>query len=308
MAKTDIETLDSLALMRKRFREAEEAETLNRIRAEDSLRFYWGDQWADEIERQRKIDGRPCFTLNKLPAILRQILNESEANPPAIQINPVSDGADEDIAETMQGLCRHVEHNGEGSEIAYFRAFLYLVVGGFGSWRILHDYLPKSFDQDIFLERIKNPFSVYWDPASTKLDKSDARYCFVTKDLAGDAFKSEYPKSELAALNDFSGVGDQAPGWVTKGGCRVVEYFTIEIETVELVKLEDGRVLYEDEIPAGARIAKGDDGAPVSRPDERKIAYRAVSNGELGRNRGADRTVPRHLAAGESTQYRGAAV
>lgn len=279
MLRNDSDTLDALARMRQRFRESEEAETLNRITAEDALRFYFGEQWADDIERERVADGRPCFTLNKLPAILRQILNESEANPPAIQVNPVSDGADEDIAEAIQGLTRHVENNGEGSSVAYFRAFMYLVICGFGSWRVLHDYLPKSFDQDLFLERIPNPFSVYWDPAATKLDKSNARYCFITRDYSCDGFKAEFPDSELAGLNDFTGIGDQAPGWVSKDGCRVVEYFTVEIEDVELVKLADGSSAYEDEIPKGARIATDDSGRPISRPDKRRKAYVAISNG-----------------------------
>lgn len=277
--KTDLDTLDALAKMRSRFRLAEEHETLNRISAEDALRFYFGEQWADEIERQRKQDGRPCFTLNKLPAILRQVLNEAEQNPPAIEISPVSDGAAEDAAEVRQGLCRHVEQNGEGSEVAYWRAFLYMVIGGFGSWRILHDFLPKSFDQDLFLERIPNPFSVYWDPAAVKLDKSDARFCFVTKDLSADALKEQYPDSELASLSDYSGIGDRAPGWVTRDGCRVVEYFEVEYSDDTLVKLDDGRVVWEDEIPDGARIAVGPDKKPITRSDKRRRAYRSVSNG-----------------------------
>lgn len=265
--------------MRQRFHEAEEAETLNRIAAEDALRFYFGEQWADEIERQRKADGRPCFTLNKLPAILRQILNEAEANPPAIQVNPVADGADEDIAEVLQGLFRHVENNGEGGSVAYWRAFLYMVIGGFGSWRVLHDYLPKSFDQDLYLERIPNPFSVYWDPAAKKLDKSDARYCFVTQDLTRDQFRELYPDSELAGLSDFAGIGDQAPGWFTQHGVRVVEYFTVETEPATLVKLDTGAVVWEDEMPQGAGIAKDASGRPVTRDDLRRRGFRAVSNG-----------------------------
>jgi hypothetical protein len=56
------ETLEALTLMRERFKAAEEAEQRNREAAEKSLKFYFGEQWDDEIERQRKADGRPCFT------------------------------------------------------------------------------------------------------------------------------------------------------------------------------------------------------------------------------------------------------
>ena len=279
MPKTELDELDALALMRQRFRDAEEAETLNRISAEDALRFYWGDQWADDVERERKADGRPCFTLNKLPSILKQVLNENRTNKPAIQVDPVSDGASEDTADAMQALTRHVEDQKEGAQVAYETAFEYMTIGGFASWRVQHDYLPKSFDQDLFIGRIANPFSIYWDPAAQMLDKSDAAYCFVVKDMGHDAFDVEFPDSEIVGQQHFEGIGDQAPGWVSRLGVRVAEYFTVESEKVTLVQLSDGKTSYDDEIPKGAKVAKGDDGKPISRPDIRRKAFAVITNG-----------------------------
>ena len=276
--KQPLDELNELGKMRQRFREAEEAEHNNREEAEKAIRFYFGDQWLPDIEQQRKADGRPCFTLNKLPSIVKQVLNETRQNKPAIQIDPVSDGADEDTAEAIQGLARHVENNSD-AEIAYETAFVYLVLGGFGSWRVRHDYLPMSFDQDLFIEPILNPFSVYWDPHATKPDKSDARYCFITQDFHKDVFMERWPDSELSGLNDFSGSGDRAPGWMTSDGCRVVEYFEAETETSDLVQLQDGRAVWEDEMEPGDRIAVGRDGKPSSRPAERRRVYSSKSNG-----------------------------
>ena len=278
MTKDDLETLDDLAILRARFHGAEEAETLNRVAALEAVSFYFGDQWADDIERARRADGRPCFTLNRLPAIVKQVLNEVAANPPAIEIEPEGDGSEDDQAEAVQGLARHVETHSD-AELAYGNAFMYMVVGGFASWRITHDYLPQSFDQDCFIEPIWNPFSVYWDPGSKKPDKSDARYCVVTSDLSVEEHQEQFPDSELAGLNDFSGLGDRAPGWLHKDGCRVVEYYTLETEDATLVQLDDGRAVYDDEIPPGARVAVDETGAPISRPDRRRTAYHAISNG-----------------------------
>lgn len=270
--------LDDLALMRKRFREAEEAETLDRVSAMEAIDFYFGHQWADEIERQRKADGRPCFTLNKLPAIVRQVLNEELQNPPSIEISPEGDGADDDNAEARQGLAKHVETHSQ-AELAYGNAYQYLVLGGFASWRVTHDYLPMSFDQELHIKAIWNPFSVYWDPAALEPDKSDAKFCFVVLDLSAEEHTAEYPDSELAELKTFEGLGNRAPGWIWKDGCRVVEYYYIESEPGYLVKLVDGRVVWDDEIPEGARIMKGDDGKPVRRKDTRRRVYCAHSNG-----------------------------
>ena len=270
--------LDDLAQMRQRFHDAEDAETINRVAALEAISFYFGDQWNDAIERARKAEGKPCFTLNKLPSILKQILNESRANPPAIEVEPGGGGATEDTAEAVQGLTRHVETHSE-AKLAYENAMEYMCIGGFASWRIDHDYLPKSFDQEIFINPIWNPFSVYWDPGAQKPDKSDARYCFITLDLSCEEHNDAYPDSELAGLSDFAGIGDQAPGWLSRNGARVAEYYTIETENVTLVQLDDGTCCYDDEIPKGAKIALDEDGEPIERKDVRKTAYLAHTNG-----------------------------
>jgi hypothetical protein len=278
MTNEDWDESDPLAKMRARFRLAEEAALENREQALEALRFYFGDQWDDAIKTQRDADGRPCFTLNKLPAIVKQVLNEARQNRPAIQINPVADGADEDIAETIQGLCRHVESNSD-APTAYEGAFTYMVVGGFGSWRVRHDYLPKSFDQDVFIDSIANPFSVYWDPAAVKPDKSDARYCFIALDYTRDAYNELWPKSDFAGEGSFEGLGNRAPGWANHDSCRVVEYFEVEHEDAELAQLTDGRVVWVDEMGDDERIATDAKGKPITRDAVRKRCYRSVSNG-----------------------------
>jgi hypothetical protein len=271
-----VEELDDLALMRKRFQQSSDAETRDRDSARDCIEFYFGEQWAADILHQRH--DRPSFTLNKLPAIMRQILNEELQNPPAIEVSPDGEGADEETAEAQQGLARHVELH-SNAEFAYSNAFLYMVLGGFGSWRVVHDYLPRSFDQELYIKPIYNPFSVYWDPAAIEPDKSDARFCFVVLDFGVDEFKAQYPNSDLVGMKNFEGIGNRAPGWVWRDGCRVVEYFYVETEDATLVRLTDGRIVYDDEIPKGARIMTDEDGAPVERPDTRRRVYLAHSNG-----------------------------
>jgi len=280
MAKKDeLDELDAIALMRERFHAAEEAEMLNRVAALEAIEFYYGAQWAADVKAARLADGRPAFTLNRLPAIVRQVLNEERADPPAIEIQPEGNGADDDGAEAAQGLARHVETHSAARD-AYENAFEYMVIGGFGSWRVTHDYLPRSMDQELYVEPIINPFSVYWDPASKKLDKSDARFAFTVLDLSCDEHNDAYPDSELASATDFAGMGNLAPGWLNKDGARVVEYFHVETEDATLVQLVGGGpMVYDDQIPEGGLVALGPDGEPISRPDKRRTVYVAHSNG-----------------------------
>jgi hypothetical protein len=135
---SDKEAFLNLAL--DRFKLAAEAESENRRDSLDDLEFSIGNQWPMDIKAQRQLDGRPCLTINKLPQYILQVTNEQRQQRPAIQINPVGDGADVDTAEILQGICRHIEVN-SNAEIAYDTAFDSMVRCGFGFWRVVTDYI-----------------------------------------------------------------------------------------------------------------------------------------------------------------------
>ena len=150
-----------------------------------------------DIKAQRQLDGRPCLTINKLPQYILQVTNEQRQQRPAIQVNPVGDGADVDTAEILQGTCRHIEVN-SNAEVAYDTGFDSMVRGGFGFWRIVTDYITtETEDQEIFIKRIKNPFTVYYDPTCQEADYSDANYCFIVEDLLAEEFKNQFPESKV---------------------------------------------------------------------------------------------------------------
>ena len=56
-----------LTKMRERFVIASDAESQIRKDALEDLQFRVGDQWPDEIKRQRYQDQRPCLTINQIP-------------------------------------------------------------------------------------------------------------------------------------------------------------------------------------------------------------------------------------------------
>lgn len=238
----------------ERFKLAAEAEARIRSEALEDLRFRAGEQWPDAVKHVRDADKRPCLTINRLPQFLKQITNEQRAARPAVQVNPVGSGADEDTAEVLQGLVRHIENNSDAG-VAYDTAFESACTGGFGYIRIVTDYQGDDWDQDIYIKRVRNPFTVYFDPACTEPDYSDARFAFVVEDIPRDEYKEQYPKSEAAGLQEFASIGDAARGWLTAGSVRVAEYFYTESETRTLCKLADGSLEYEDELTEGAQVA-----------------------------------------------------
>lgn len=243
-------TAEFLAKACERFKQAAEAESQIRRESLDDLRFSIGEQWPGLIKASRQLDKRPCLTINRLPQFFRQVTNEQRQARPAIQINPVGDGATIETAETLQGIVRHIERNSE-AEIGYDHAFEMMVRIGFGYFRVVTDYVQDgSFEQEIQIKRIKNPFTVYFDPNCSDPDYSDAKWAFVIEDVPRETFKEQFPHSEAATLAEFASVGDRAPGWLSKETVRIAEYFYVTEERKTLYQLDDGRKVFS--LPEGA--------------------------------------------------------
>lgn len=268
-----------LAQLRAHFTLASEAESEIRREALSDFEFRAGQQWDPEVEAQRDAEGRPCFTLNRIPQFVKQVVSQQRQNRQAIQVSPVGDGADKDTAEIIQGATRHVELNSNG-DVAYTTAFDAAATGGFGYFRILTDYCdPMSFDQEAKFSRILNPFTVYFDPGAQEPDYSDARFCFVMDQMVREDFEEAYPDSELVGMQDFASLGDRAPGWLERDRVRVCEYFWVELQDETLVKLADGKTAIKSQLPAGAKLAKDRNGKTIQRSTQVRKVFWAKTNG-----------------------------
>ena len=230
-------------------RQAAEADTTNRAEALDDVKFAAGDQWPVEIQNSRNLEARPCLTINKLDAYCRQITNQQRQQRPRIKAQGMNNQTDAKLAEIVTGICRHVEVN-SNADYAYDTAFNFAVRMGWGYFRITTDYVrPDSFDQEIYIKPVENPFTVYFDPNSTAPDGSDAEKCLVTVVLSKETFRKTYPGRDDGGSFAARGTGDSNSDWVTKHDIRVAEYFYTELEPTHLVLLSDGTISYEDQLP-----------------------------------------------------------
>ena len=160
---------DILSDAREAFQLASEREALIRREALDDLRFSRLDeQWPEIVRRERERNGRPCLTMNLLEPFIRQVVNDARQNQPAIKVHPADSLADPKTAEIYNGLIRNIETTSR-ADVAYDTALDFAVTMGFGYFRINTEYAhDDSFDLDLKVRRIINPFSVYADPYSTE--------------------------------------------------------------------------------------------------------------------------------------------
>lgn len=221
----------------------QEREAENRREGLDDLRFSrLEEQWPEKVRRDREMEGRPCLTLNKLPTFIRQVVNDGRLNKPAIMVHPVDSGSDPETAEVFNGLIRHIEQS-SNAEVAYDTALEYAVTCGFGYFRINTAYThDDSFEQDIVIERIANPFSVYGDPDSTAADSADWNTAFVVDLIPCEAFKKRFPG---AKKTDFKGVewGSVKSPWRDGESVMVAEWWSRREVERDIVALSDGQVM-----------------------------------------------------------------
>ncbi len=222
-----------------------ENESENRRDALDDLRFArLADQWPERVRKQRDREGRPCLTINRLPSFIRQVVNDARQNKPEIKVHPADSDADVQVAEIYNGLIRNIEAVSK-ADIAYDTALDFAVTMGFGYFRINTGYAcDDTFDLDLLIQRIANPFSVYGDPFSTEADSSDWNISFVTDSLWKSEFKRKYKGAEEVNWSSNGYDGLAAP-WLEDEKILVAEYFKREPIKKTILLLTDQTVVDE---------------------------------------------------------------
>ena len=227
----------------------------NRAEALDDVRFCAGDQWPVDVQNSRVLESRPCLTINKVDAYVRQICNQIRQQRPRIKVQGMNNEADAKLADILSGVCRHIEYQ-SSADVAYDTASEYAVKMGWGYFRVMTDYIsPDSFEQEIYIRPIDNPFTVYFDPNSQLPDGSDAERCLITTVVSKKTFRAMYPDKDDGQGFTSRGTGDSDSEWVTKEDVRIAEYFYTVRTPAKLVLLSDGTSVFEDELPDAQVLA-----------------------------------------------------
>lgn len=231
---SDVETA------KKRYKAAKDYWSAIYSQAKDDLYFLSGKdgcQWDDRDYAARKRKGRPALQIDRLTQYVNQVSNDIRMNTPSINVIPHSGGADIETAEIFQGLIRDIENNSSADD-AYDYAVNSAIKGRIGYIRVGSRFKDnKSFDQELYIERVVNPLSVLLDPESVSPDGSDAKYAFILDEMTVSAFREKYPKFEPAS---FEGEGKN---FKDEDTLTIAEYFEIKETTVTLALLEDESVV-----------------------------------------------------------------
>lgn len=242
---------------RDRLDECVSAWSTNHDLAEIDIDMRSGKQWDEAVRRQREEDKRPTLTFNRLETFIQQVVGNQRRNRPSIHVAPADLDVEEEIpgaeqkadgspvtyrkSEVLEGLIRQIEYRSR-ADAARDTAFDHATGNGFGYYRLVTEYAnDRSFDQEIRIKRIRNPFSVYMDPAAETTTFEDATYGFISDWLSEDEFKNLFPDHDPA--EDLPrGAGENQAHWWADGKVRIVEYFrkVPKEHTIALVRTMEG--------------------------------------------------------------------
>lgn len=276
--KVNEEERELLKTAKKRLKKAVEADNHNRQAALEDLRFLQGDQWEPSEKQQRKLRGRPCLQINVLPKYSKQVCGEMRRNKVRIKVRPFDNRADLQVAKIREGLIYNIEYV-SNAEAIYDHAGKMVVDCGYGAWRVMTRYTESQDDdpflQEIYLESVWNPFTIFMDPDAKDANYADAKWAFVVTRMSRDDFEAEYGKENFPTegldFGDNPDVGLRDELYWDKENVTVAEYFFTEYKEVEMCQMSDGQVMKKAEAEAFIANAK-------------ETLYQSISNDPAGGN------------------------
>jgi len=231
-----------------RFERCQAWESAWRDRAKFDIKFANGDalnkyQWDSSVRADR--GGRPCLSYNQVRQHNLQVVNDARQNKAQIKVTPTGGRASYEAAQVFSGIIRRIEYQSKAVD-AYSTAIYHQVESGMGYCRVDTGYVDEqSFDLDLFIKRIADPFTVYIDPDARDYDKADMNFAFVFEDYPRDRYEEEFGKD-----SDTNSVAfDNTDSWNDRDHVRIAEYWRRNVNNAKLHRLQDGTVVRDDEIP-----------------------------------------------------------
>lgn len=255
--------------------------------------FVDGAQWEGGLGQQ--FENRPRFVVNKVQKAVRRIVSEYRANAMTVNFRSSDDDSRQDDFDALRVVYRSDEQY-SGAQDVYVSAFEEAVAGGIGAWRLTNAYdhraetdLDDDTPQRIIFEPINDAdISVFFDPNSRKLDKSDAGWCIVLNPISWDTYTDEYlgdaveleerPSSfkQVRSLRQFD--------WFTNDQVYVGEYYEVEKKVEQYSVWQEPHSKLEQKVYAGVDAETREE-AEEQEQHWASVGYIKVRNGKRNRKR-----------------------
>ena len=193
----------------KWYREAKDCLMDQRRQIEEDLKFSDPSdpqQWdeAERMQRERDPGGaRPCLTMDQTSQYTATVVGQIEQSPPSLHSLPAAAGADQKVAERLDGLYRNIEYTSRASQ-HYMRALLSAARTGVGYIVVRPEYTDRALNhQEPRISSEGDPLRVVFDPWSVEIDGSDADRGIILSSFSHLSFERQFgAKAEKISFGD----------------------------------------------------------------------------------------------------------
>ena len=210
-----------------------------RIFRDDRL-FYQGQQWPDWTIKMLQEENIPEIVVNLIKPIVRIIMGSIMELDPQITIIPTDTKyVNPQEQEVFTDLLRATAYNSEAA-LAYSMAAENMLTGGWGVVRTgTRECRWDTFNQEFFIEGIREPMQVFFDHNASHPTKSDSKKQGIFTFLSETEYKKRYPG---APPPDRTLILSGIPyyDYMTTDDVCVAEYYVTDYNDEVLVALSNG--------------------------------------------------------------------
>ena len=222
---------------------------------QEDVRQTYIEQWPEYAKQKRLASDRPALSLNSLPQYIGTItsnLQQSTIGVKFVQVGGISGEIpgwtdhrmNLNHAEIMSGITRAIEIRSDCAQ-KYARGGQHAAEAGLG-WFLL-EIRPDPDDpfvNEIWVQHVRNRWSVLIDIDAIEPDASDMSYAFVSELIPVEEFNVRYPEHASEGkhpLDDYGGWTGEVAGnteyWGKQHHVRVFDYYRkvkVDKEYIEL--------------------------------------------------------------------------
>lgn len=199
---------DALTEAQALYREALSATRDQRRQIQEDLGFTNPSdpqQWDEALRRQRENDpggARPCLTHDQIGQYVSNVAGQFEQRPPALHTIPVDSGADKKVAESLDGILRHIEAASR-AQSHYARMLTSSARCGVGYLTVRPEYTDRALNwQEPRIGSEGDPLRVVFDPWSVEIDGSDATFAYLLTPYSRREWERKWGKADQVSFGD----------------------------------------------------------------------------------------------------------
>jgi hypothetical protein len=249
MARIAKEHTERLEDLKSSVEESYEYFRKNNERYNEFTKFVFYES-MNEIDKQVLDDlGKPTIEFNILESFISRLRGEFSKQQPSLTVR-AADGVPVNmltpeftkLIEVIEAHLRAIFFDAANDKLEY-NVYSDLLAGGFSVMEVYTDYVnEKSFEQNIYVDRVFDPTLTGFDPMARESHKGDGRYCFQIYPRTRDQFEAEYGKEAAERMKyskEVSGFG-----WSYRGEkdeiILVCDYYEKQYKKTKIYRLTNG--------------------------------------------------------------------